>query len=170
MMPEPSATPAPIHETAELLPVFPYPLWMVLLAGAVALAVLVLLGWLLWRLIFKKGPGRELTPRERARAELALLKSREFETYEFGVQISDVLRTYLEEQFGLKARTATSLEFLGQIRNHQGFTEEEKESLKQFLETVDLIKFARQDAAKSELERLFASAEGVVNKAAEVVG
>lgn len=157
----PAPTPAPIHDIVEVLPIFPYPLWMMLLAGAGLLAILALLVW--W-LFLRKKPLPPLSPKEKAIIAMNLLKEMTLSPYEFGVRISDVLRRYIDEAFGIRAVTATSLEFLEAIRENPRFSAEEQTSLREFLETVDLIKFARVEADGPELAKLFMAAEAVVTK------
>lgn len=158
-MPQP--TPAPIHDIIDAVPIFPYPLWMVLVAGAVALAALA---WLIWFFFIRRKPAPPLSPRERAIAGLVRVQAQKASPYEFAVLISDVLRQYLDEAFGLPATTATSMEFLESLRDTPSFQAEEKESIAHFLQVVDLIKFARVEAQGEELAELFRAAEAVVRK------
>ena len=83
-------------------------------------------------------------------------------SYEFAVQVSDVLRSYIDKKFGISATTATSIEFLNSIRQNPLFSEEEKRALSHFLQTADLLKYARAEAGTEELKQLFNAAEGLV--------
>ena len=157
----PAPTPAPIHDIVEVVSIFPYPLWMILVAGAGLLALLVLLVW--W-LFLRKKPLPPLSPKQKAIVAMNLLKKMSLSPYEFGIRISDVLRSYIDEAFGIRAVTATSIEFLESIRENPRFSPEEQVSLREFLETVDLIKFARVEADGPELAKLFVAAEAVVTK------
>ena len=162
MMPQaPAATPAHLHDIAGPLMVFPYPLWMVIV-GALALLALVGLGVWLTR---RKRSARPLTPRQRALAAIQELRQEGAETnaYAFGVRVSDALRTYIRDQHGLDAVTRTSVEFLDVLRKNMAFTDNEKGALSEFLESVDLLKFARQDADKQDVEALLALAERLVS-------
>lgn len=159
----PSATSAPIHDIVDAVPIFPYPLWVVAL---VALLTLAVLAGLVWFLFFRPRPAPPLSPRARAIAGLVRLQGEQRTPYEFAVMISDVLRQYLDEAYGLRATTATSLEFLASLRESPRFQAAEKESLAHFLEVVDLLKFARVDAPSEELAELFRAAEAVVRKEA----
>lgn len=163
----PAAPPAPIHDIIDAVPIFPYPLSVVVPVGLLGLVVL---GWLVWFLLLRKRPGVALTARERAIAGLVRLHGEKRTPYEFAVVVSDVLRQYVDEVFGLRATTATSVEFLESIRNSARFTVEEKERLGRFLEVVDLLKFARAEAGGEELEQLFEAAEAVVRKEEVVEG
>ncbi len=160
----PAPTPAPIHDVADIVSFFPYPLWVV---AVVSLLFLAVLGLFVWFLFFRKRASRPLGARERAIAALVRLQSEKLSPYEFGVKVSDILRGYIDEAFGIRAVTATSLEFLETIKEHSRFSEEEKLSLKDFLETADLIKYARADADGEDLTRLFSAAEAVIRKQEE---
>jgi hypothetical protein len=163
----PQATPAPLHDIVDAVPIFPYPLWLVIIVGAAALS---LLAWLIWFFFVRRKPAPPLSPRERAIAGLVRLQAQEASPYEFAVMISDVLRQYLDEAFGLRATTATSLEFLESLRDTPTFQADEKASLAHFLQVVDLIKFARVEAQGEELAELFRAAEAVVRKEAAAGG
>jgi len=162
MIQTPAPTPAPIHDIVDALEIFPYPLWMMILVG---IAVFAMLALAIWFVFFLKSPKPPPTPREKALAALVLLKASESrEPYEFAVAVSEILRRYLDEAFGLRSTTATSIEFLESLRNNPSFSPDEKASLAAFLEQVDLLKFARVDADRTQLDALFAAAERFVRK------
>lgn len=156
----PTATPAPLHDIAGPLSIFPYPLWMVIGGALVLLALIGLAVWLTRR----KRTARPLTPRQRALAAIAELRREGVETdgYAFGVRVSDALRTYIRDQHGLDAVTRTSVEFLEALREHVAFTDNEKGAISEFLESVDLLKFARQEATPEDVEALLALGERLV--------
>ncbi len=156
----PPPTPAPIHDIAGPVWLFPYPVWVVV---AAALALLTLVGLVFW-LTRRKRPAPVLTPRQRALAALEQLRREGPETdpYAFGVKISDALRTYIRDQHGVDALTRTSVEFLEALRENAVFTENEKAALSEFLESVDLLKYARLPAAADEIQALLDAAERLV--------
>ncbi|HEY5778879.1 MAG TPA: DUF4381 family protein [Terrimicrobiaceae bacterium] len=160
MMPAaPPPTPAPIHDIAGPVWLFPYPVWMVIVA---ALAFLALVGLLFW-LTRRKHPARMLTPRERAlKAIEDLRREAPDDSYGFGIKVSDALRTYIRDQHGLDALTRTSVEFLEVLRGDPAFTDNEKAALSEFLESVDLLKYARQSAAADDIRALLEIAERLV--------
>jgi hypothetical protein len=160
MPPTAQATPAPIHDIAGPVWFFPYPAWMVVAAG---LAFLALVGLIFWY-TRRKRPAPVLSARERALAKLRELRGEasEVDPYGFGVQVSDVLRTYILDQHGLDAVTRTSVEFLEVLRDNAAFTSNEKSAISEFLESVDLLKYARQAAAAEEIRTLLEIAERVV--------
>lgn len=154
----PSPTPAPIHDIAGplSLPGIPLP---AAIAGATLLLALALLG--IW---FARGRllAHQPTPKERAQKALEALRSSEATSYEFGVRASDILRTYIRDQHGVDATTRTSLEFLQELRNNPVFNDNEKASLAAFLESSDLLKYARAEAAQDEISQLFETASRLV--------
>jgi hypothetical protein len=159
----PSPTPAPIHDIADdlvayLLSQGALPVWLL-----AALGFLVLIAVVFW-LTRRKRPAAVLTPQQRALAALEELRRQgpEADSYAFGVKISDTLRTYIRDQHGLDAVTRTSVEFLEVLRDNPVFTENEKAALAEFLESVDLLKYARLPAAADDIESLFAIAERLV--------
>jgi hypothetical protein len=160
MPPTTQATPAPIHDIAGPVWFFPYPAWMVVAAG---LAFLALVGLLFW-FTRRKRPAPVLTARERALAALRELRGEasEADPYDFGVRVSDALRTYIRDQHGLDAVTRTSVEFLEVLRDNAAFSNNEKAAISEFLESVDLLKYARQAAGADEIQVLLEIAERVV--------
>ncbi len=163
MMPNqqaPAATPAPLHDIAGPLWFFPYPLWTVAVA---AVALLLLIGLIVWVIRRTRKP-RPPTPRERALAALADLRREgvEADPYSFGVWVSDALRNYIHDQYGLDAVNRTSLEFLESLRGNAVFGENEKAALAEFLEAADLLKYARQSAGSEEIFTLLDIADRLV--------
>ena len=160
MPPTAPATPAPIHDIAGPVWFFPYPAWMVVAAG---LAFLALVGLIFWY-TRRRRPAPVLSARERALAALRELRGEasEVDPYGFGVRVSDALRTYIRDQHGLDAVTRTSVEFLEVLRDNAAFTNNEKAAISEFLESVDLLKYARQAAAAEEIRTLLELAERVV--------
>jgi hypothetical protein len=160
MMDLPAPTPAPLHDIVDVVGYFPYPWWVVALAGAVLLA---LLGWLVtW--ILRPRLKAPLSPQARAVLAMAALQGEKLSPYEFAVRVSSILREFMDEAYGIRAVTATSLEFLESIKDHPRFGADERAALRDFLETADLLKFARVEADQAALDRLLAAAEGVVRK------
>ncbi|PWU06592.1 MAG: hypothetical protein C5B47_07390 [Verrucomicrobia bacterium] len=154
--------PAPLHDIAPPVPFFPYPLWMVILGAVILLGLCVLLIWIAKIFFFKK---RKMSPPEKALAALSLLRARikAISPYDFGVEVSDILRHYIHEEHGLRAPTQTSLEFLESIRNNAVFAVEEKAMLGKFLQTVDLIKFAKAEVSLDESASLLEQAKKLVH-------
>jgi hypothetical protein len=161
MMPtQPEATPAPIHDIAGPIWLLPVPLWVII---AAAIGLLVLIGFAIWSVSRARG-ARPLTAKEKALAVLEELRRQggDADPYAFGVKVSDALRAYIRDQHGLDAVTRTSLEFLETLRDNAVFSENEKAALAEFLESADLLKYARQSAGAEEIETLLTIAERLV--------
>lgn len=162
----PAPTPAPLHDIAGPVSILSNSLTIAVLAVLGGLAVLGLIVWLTRR----RRMARPLTAREKALAAFEALRREqpEADPYAFGVRVSDALRTYIRDRFGLDAVTRTSVEFLEILRDHRAFSESEKVALSDFLESADLLKYARQSAAVAEINTLLDIAERLVRGEAPV--
>ncbi|HEY5743540.1 MAG TPA: DUF4381 domain-containing protein [Terrimicrobiaceae bacterium] len=160
MMPPSQPTPAPLHDIAGPVWLLPYPAWMILAAALVFLVLVALIFWLTRR----KQAAAVLTPKERALKALEQLRQEtpEADCYAFGIKVSDVLRTYIRDHHGLDAVTRTSVEFLEALRENPAFTNNEKAALSDFLESVDLLKYARLSVAADDIRSLLSLAERLV--------
>jgi hypothetical protein len=77
---------------------------------------------------------------------------------EFYYSISDILREYIEDRFNLRAPEQTTEEFLGNLREKEDlFSAKQKEILVDFLNHCDLVKFAKLEPAKREIQKTFDS-------------
>jgi len=160
----PSTPPVQIRDIAPPVDFFPYPLWMVIVAGCVAAIVLGVLVWLLVRWLRRPPVLPPPLPREVALSALEQLRSQVqvMEPYAFSIAVSDVLRTYVGAAYGLHAPRQTSPEFLASISAYEKFTNADRSLLAGFLEQCDLIKFARVDADVTVSEKLLESAVAFV--------
>jgi hypothetical protein len=106
-------------------------------------------------------------PKEVARRRLEALKQRiGTETgYDFSIKISDVLRSFIEQHFGIKAVQQTTIEFLMEASKNSHFDLAQQECLRNFLLTCDSIKFARANAGIRENATLFERAAAFVKEA-----
>jgi len=82
----------------------------------------------------------------------------------FCTEVSDTIRSYLEERFSFHAPDRTTGEFLHELRNTNLLTSAQKESLGDFLQQCDLVKFAKYEPAQDELRNLHGSAVRLVNE------
>ena len=78
--------------------------------------------------------------------------------------MSDTIRWYLEERFEFHAPERTTEEFLYELRNTNLLTAAQKESLGDFLQQCDLVKFAKYEPTQEELQNLHGSAVRLVNE------
>jgi hypothetical protein len=157
------ATPAPdaIRDIAPPVDVFPYPLWMVALAGLIALLLLGLLVWVMVKWLRTRPPPPLPSPEAIALRELESLRSHvhDLDPYAFSFAVSDVLRTFISKaKFRLPATQQTSPEFLAAISGSSLFSEKDRTLLGRFLEKCDMIKFARIEATSADNTELVESA------------
>lgn len=68
-------------------------------------------------------------------------------------RISDVIRLYMENRFGLHAPKLTTEEFLATLHGRSPFTPEQQHLLDEFLKRCDLVKFAADSVTREEAER-----------------
>ena len=162
----PAATPAPLHDIAGPVEFFPYPVWMVVLA---ALAVLALIAGVVWFFAVRKRASREESARDRARRALDGLRDRVATTdvYDFSIEVSEVLRRFIENTRGVRMTRQTSIEFLRAIQARSDFSDAERNLLTEFLEKADLIKFARVHATDEDSRGLLGTADGFVAETAK---
>lgn len=111
-----------------------------------SLLTIALLGLYLWRRS-RSNVSREpeLTPQQLAWRELNdLLSSKlsESDVKEFFVQLTGVVRRYIERSTGVRAPEQTTEEFLREVTKTSVFAEAENQRLAAFLESADLVKFA----------------------------
>jgi len=122
-------------------------LWVVFaLTGIAALAAL-LYGL---RLISRRVREYRMSPIERAMAELQRLLGRNLPGKglfkDFYIELTMVVRRYIERTHGIRAPGQTTQEFLSAASKHPVFTPEVLAQLKAFLESADMVKFAGQAA------------------------
>ena len=121
----------------------------VLATIALLALVAVLAAALLWtlgsRIAFARKI-RRMTPRERALRELAMLLDRGLPEQglfkDFYIELTLVVRRYIERRHGIRAPEQTTEEFLTAAAAHPGFRAEAVLGLKAFLTAADLVKFA----------------------------
>lgn len=94
-----------------------------------------------------------LTPYEVALQQLqkikeeALFEQGELKTYY--TQLTDVLRHYLEQQFGIDSLEKTSSEIMHDVKKHKALANV-RSSLRQVLESADMVKFAKGTPSAEE--------------------
>jgi len=100
--------------------------------------------------------------RQRLTAALMLIENPE----RFCTTVSEITRTYLEERFGLKAPERTTEEFLAELPRNVVLDKRHKDLLGEFLTQCDLVKFARFEPGRRELEDLHHAALRLVEETA----
>jgi hypothetical protein len=82
---------------------------------------------------------------------------------EFYVGLSDAVRRYIEDRFGLRAPERTTEEFLYEVSSGNSLQSRETEMLKRFLTHCDLVKFAKHEPSREEIQKSFDLAKEFVN-------
>ena len=82
----------------------------------------------------------------------------------FVIAVSEAGRNYLEERFEFHAPERSTEEFLHELRGTNLLTSEQKESLSEFLQACDLVKFAKYEPREPELRDLHGSALRLVEE------
>ena len=134
------------------------------------LAVLALAaaGYLLWRRWRRQRqelpPLVVIPPHVRARQKLQEAWAFLAEPNRFCTLVADTIRVYLEERFELRAPERTTEEFLVELRASKHLTRDQKETLGRFLESCDLVKFARFEPTETDLRQLHEAALRLVDE------
>ncbi|GAB4147342.1 MAG: hypothetical protein Fur0037_15530 [Planctomycetota bacterium] len=146
-------------------PATPWGVW----AGAAAAALAGL--WLLRRSRRRPVPPSEVSMPAHVKALRALerLRSAPRTTPQqidaFYVEVSSVLRVYLEGRFGLRAPERTTEEFLAELDQPavgSVLDDDQRRALRRFLSQCDLVKFAAQVPGEEVHEATFAIARDLV--------
>ncbi len=138
------------------------PPWLVFVGTFIVLAVL---GWIAWAFARRQpAPLPPKLPRDRALEELERLAAEieAIQPYQFSINVSDVLRRFVHEQFAVPVTRQTSVEFLSAIAQKSPFSPDDRKLLEDFLNRCDLIKFARYDATTMDSARLLEEARNFV--------
>jgi hypothetical protein len=138
-------------------------LWWVLLVLALAAAAY----WARrrWRKPPVAAPAAPSTPphvlaRQRLQAALNVIH----DPREFCIRVSDALRNYLEDRFHFQAPDRTTEEFLTELHGTHLLTFDQRDSLAAFLQSCDLVKFARHEPTEAALRDLYDSALRLVDE------
>jgi hypothetical protein len=142
----------------------PPSLWLVSILAALLLVAVV--AYFLWPNPKPKTIQPPL-PREVAKRRLGAVKSKisSESSYNFSIEISDILRGFIEQQFGIRAVRQTTLEFLSEASQNPHFDLANQERLREFLVACDAIKFARVDIEPAGSEVLLEQAFAFVEEA-----
>ena len=141
--------------------------WVLLVLAVAALACW---GWRYWQ---KRRAQAKIVPaipphiraKQKLRAAVAMIG----QPREFCILVSDTIRWYLEERFVFHAPERTTEEFLYELQETNLLTPDQKQSLAEFLKRCDLVKFAKYEPGRPELEGLHASAVRLVEETEPVM-
>ncbi len=142
--------------------------WILLaIGGLVVLAALVFL----FSRLRRAAKLRRMTPSERAFAELSDLLGRGLPQKglfkDFYIELTHVVRRYIERSHGIRAPEQTTEEFLAAAKSHPRFTPEVIAKLADFLRSADLVKFAGVGSSSSVAEEAVRTARAYIERDAE---
>lgn len=139
--------------------------WCWWVAGVAAAVAVVFFAWRHWR--NRRAQAAAVPPvpahvraRQLLEEALALLA----QPKPFCILVSDTVRFYLEERFNFRAPERTTEEFLCELQSSPLLLAGQKESLGEFLERCDLVKFARYEPGEPELRDLHSAALRLVEE------
>jgi hypothetical protein len=143
--------------------------WAVPLALAAAVVVALCL-YAIWYRLHRGVRPRILTLSEQTLGRLEKTRSlmRPATAREFGIAASEVIRSYIERRFDVGATQRTTEEFLHTLlQSSEEALARHRGLLADFLQQCDLVKFAGESLAVTEMESLLRSARGFVLATAE---
>ena len=128
--------------------------WLWIALGAVGVIALLVLLWILFK------PHRLLSPKSAYELTLEKLEKarallREDDPMPYAVLVSETIRTYLGQRFQALSTRRTTEEFLRQMEADRTTPlAEHRDLLRDFLQSCDLVKFARYQPTLTELEQV----------------
>lgn len=129
-------------------------------AGLSALAAVIVAVWIVIRFLARKLREHRMSPIERAWVELDRLLKKGLpgrgRYKDFYVELTMVVRRYIQRKYGIKAPHMTTEEFLREARP--------SDELRRFLESADMVKFAGVEATPEMADDATASARDYLNK------
>ena len=142
-------------------------IWWLLVAVAV-LVVAGVVAWFIRRHLAKCSaelappppPPPHVVAWERLQRALDLIHEAEW----FCIEVSHIIRVYLEERFSLHAPDRTTEEFLLELQSSRRLAGEHKQLLANFLSECDMVKFARAEPPEQELRSLHEAASRLVGE------
>lgn len=164
-----TSSPAAVPDALrDIKPPLEFPnVWLWILVGAIALALVSLAIGLFWYFVLRRKEvpvTPPLPPHVRAKHKLQEALDLITQPKPFCTFVSDTVRLYLEERFTFHAPERTTEEFLHELQNTNLLLPDQKESLGDFLKSCDLVKFARYEPREIELRELHGSAIRLVEE------
>lgn len=139
--------------------------WLWWTAG---ILLLLAAAWIAYRRLKGKAAAPEILPvtppHVIAKHRLQQALSRLSDPKAFCTEVSDTIRVYLEDRFHFHAPERTTEEFLLELRGTDRLLPDQKDSLGDFLQVCDLVKFARHEPDESALRDLHEAACRLVDE------
>ena len=156
------------NDIRDIKPPVPVPdpwFWIWLAVAFAIAAAAAFFGWRYWRKQQSLKPAIPPVPahvraKQKLQGALALLHDPRL----FCTLVADTIRIYLEERFRYHAPDRTTEEFMTELQASHHMTPDQKESLAGFLQSCDLVKFARYEPAETELRALLESALRLIDE------
>ncbi len=155
---DPSQTSPPADQLIDIRPPFFYLhswfwLWIALGAAAAVIALLVLVWfWLRPRRLLSPKSAYELALEKLEKARALI---REDDPMPYAVLVSETIRSYLGQRFQAPSTRRTTEEFLRQMEADRATPlAEHRDLLRDFLQSCDLVKFARYQPTLGELDQV----------------
>lgn len=103
-------------------------------------------------------------------ARLAALRNRreQISAYELAIEVSEILRGYLEVRFQFHILFQTTREFLEAVADSPSLTPPQRAHLETFLRNCDAVKFAQRPATPEEQVGLLDAAEALIRQSARL--
>lgn len=86
----------------------------------------------------------------------------------FYVEISSIVRSYIENRFGLRAPEQTTEEFIREASQSDQLSLEHRQSTSEFLRQSDMVKFARYEPDEDLMTQALDSAERLVRETSSI--
>ena len=135
-------------------------------AIAIAAIALLFLAWKLFKRARREIQLMRMSPKERALEELAELLAKDLVTKnmvkDFYLELTMIVRRYIEREHSIRAPEQTTEEFLVAVSKDQRFSREIIIRLKTFLEAADLVKFAAYHPESDAIAHATATAKDYV--------
>ena len=133
---------------------------------AMAAAPFMVRAWLRWRRLARRRSAYDI-----ARAHLERLLDRkpegEIGIDAFFVELSGIIRRYIENRFELRAPEYTTEEFLQVVGDSPDVSEDHQRLLREFLRQADLVKFAHVMPSRSDVDHSVAHARRFLDETRE---
>jgi hypothetical protein len=163
-----SASATGTNDIRDIKPPVPVPnpwFWIWMAIVLVVLGVAAFIAWRQWRKRRSLVPAAPVVPahiraKQCLQGALALLHDPRL----FCTLVADTIRVYLEERFRYHAPDRTTEEFMLELQASHYMTPDQKESLGAFLQSCDLVKFARYEPTEAELRELLEAALRLIDE------
>jgi len=141
-------------------------LLLILAVVFIFISALIIIGICVLRKKSQKLPAKLRPAHEIAYQELGVLEQKDFvkqgKIKEYHIELSGIIRRYIENRFNLKAPEMTTEEFLIKARDAVELISAQKSSLREFLNACDLVKFAKYIPGEEEIAAVLLAARNFI--------